>query len=71
MSILALALLLVGGALAFEGFAWAVAPDSMKEAYRALVDQMDSRQLALVGLAFLCIGLVCIVFAVSLIRGGS
>ena len=63
-----MALLVLGGALAVEGFGWAVAPDGMRDAYRALVERFNTRQLGLIGLGSLCVGLACIVWAVSLAR---
>ena len=68
MTIASMALLVLGGALAVEGFGWAVAPDGMRDAYRALVERLDKRQLGLIGLLSLCSGLACIVLAVALLR---
>lgn len=62
-----LLLLTLGGALIFEGFGWAVAPDAMKRAYAEAIEMMSNRQLSTFGLISLAVGLVMIVLGVGLV----
>lgn len=59
-------LLTLGGALAFEGIGWALAPEQMKQAYREAIERLDNRQLSLFGMVSLAIGLILIVVAIRL-----
>ena len=66
MTVMQILLLTLGGALVYEGFAWAVGPAAMRKAYHEAMAQLDDRQLGLFGLASLGTGLVLVLLAVRL-----
>ena len=64
MTALQILLLTLGGALAYEGLGWALAPQALRDVYSRMMEEMDDRQLGLAGLLSLLAGLFCIVLAV-------
>ena len=66
MTIATLLLLVFGGALAVEGFAWAFSASAMRRLYDEMIHSVDDRTLSLFGLISLFIGLVMILIAVRL-----
>ena len=64
MTLLQVFLLTLGGALAYEGFAWAVGPSAMRRAYHEAIANMDDRRLGVIGLVTFLLGLALILLAV-------
>lgn len=62
-------LLTLGGAFAFEGLGWALAPEAMKRAYAQAIAMLDNRRLSVFGLLTFGLGLVLIVAGIRLASG--
>ena len=60
-------LLMLGGALVFEGIGWAVAPDFMRRSYEEAIASLDSRQLSTLGLLSTALGGLLVIIALRLL----
>lgn len=69
MSILTVSLIALGGTLAIEGAAWAIAPRAMRESY-AQMFAMGDRALHLAGLFSVAFGVMMIAGAVKMASVG-
>ena len=67
MSLGIVILIAIGGALALEGFIWAVFPAQMRRAYEQTLQMVDDKSLHITGLMCVAIGvlLVGIAFKIS------
>ncbi len=59
-------LIALGGALAFEGFVWAVFPAQMRRAYEQSLKMADDKSLHITGLMCVAIGVVLMGIAVKI-----
>ena len=62
MSITAIVLIALGGALAIEGAAWAIFPGGLRRVYNQMMSQMSEKDLHIGGLISVFFGM-CLLFA--------
>ena len=67
MSVTAVILIAIGGALALEGAAWAIFPGGLRRVYRDMMAQMNDRMLHISGLISVFVGMICLLFGVGLL----
>lgn len=64
MTVLAIVLIALGGALAIEGAAWAIFPGGLRHIYNEMMSQMSEKDLHIGGLISVFFGM-CLLFAGS------
>ena len=57
----------IGGALLFEGIAWAIFPGGIRRLYQEMLSQLPDKDLHISGLISVFLGVVLIVSALKLI----
>lgn len=55
----------IGGALAFEGFIWAIFPSQTRRMYLEMLSQLDDRSLHISGLISVLVGVLMVGAAVK------
>jgi uncharacterized protein YjeT (DUF2065 family) len=67
MSISAIVLIAIGGALAIEGAAWAIFPGGLRRIYQDMISQMGERELHISGLLSVFFGIILLMVGINLL----